>query len=103
MKFKVKLAPEALSDLDEIWEYISYVLKDPPAADRIVNGILDKTDMLSEQPMMGTPLYFKNDLNSGYRYVIYKNYMAFYRLSSDTVCVDRVIHGKRDYMSLLFS
>lgn len=102
MKFKVKFSPEAMSDLDEIWEYISAVLKDPVAADRTVNGILDKTDLLAEQPMIGAPLYFENSLNSGYRYLIYKNYMAFYRLSSDAVYVDRVIYGKRDYMRLLF-
>ena len=102
MKFKVKYSPNALCDLDEIWEYISNILKDSIAADRTVNGILDKTELLSEQSMMGTPLYFENNLYSGYRYVICKNYMAFYRLSDDVVYVDRIIYGKRDYMRLLF-
>ena len=102
MNIKVKYSPNALRDLDEIWEYISNILKDSIAADRTVNGIIDKTEMLSEQPMIGTRLHFENNLYSGYRYVIYKNYMAFYRISDDTVYVDRVIYGKRDYMRLLF-
>ena len=29
--------------------------------------------------------------------------MAFYRVKDDTVHVDRILYGRRDYMALLFS
>lgn len=103
MNLKISISPEAVMDLDEIWDYIANVLKNPIAADRTINGILDKTDMLAEQPEIGTRLFFSDELNSGYRYVIYNNYLAFYRISADTVYIDRVIYGKRDYMKLLLS
>lgn len=103
MKFTVKFSPTALNDLDEIYDYIANALKNPDAADNTINKILDKTDLLADNPEMGTRLFFDNDLFSGYRYLVSDNYLAFYRISADSVFVDRVIYGKRDFMKLLFS
>ena len=58
MKVSVKFSPEALKDLDEIYDYIANVLKSPDAADNTVNKILDKTDLLSDNPEIGTQLFF---------------------------------------------
>lgn len=102
MKVSVKFSPEALKDLDEIYDYIANVLKSPDAADNTVNKILDKTDLLSDNPEIGTQLFFENDLYSGYRYMVSDNYLAFYRITNESVFVDRVIYGKRDYMKILF-
>ncbi|MCM1330711.1 MAG: type II toxin-antitoxin system RelE/ParE family toxin, partial [Ruminococcus sp.] len=98
MKFNVKFSAKAINDLDKIWEYIANVLKNPTAADKAVAGVLDKVDLLESHPEIGARLFFDNNLNSGYRYVIYNHYMAFYRILGDTVYIDRVIYGKRDYM-----
>lgn len=103
MKFSLKFSPEALRDLDKIYDYISNTLNSPVAADHTVNKILGKTDFLAENPEIGTQLFFENDLYSGYRYMVSDNYLVFYRISGDSVYVDRVIYGKRDYMKLLFS
>ena len=103
MKVSVKFSPEALRDLDEIYDYIANVLKSPDAADNTVNKILDKTDLLSDNPEIGTQLFFENDLFSGYRYMVSDNYLAFYRITNESVFVDRVIYGKRDYMKILFN
>lgn len=103
MKYNVTYSTDAIRDLDEIWDYIANVLKNPVAAGNIVAGILDKSDLLEEQPEIGTRLFFDNTLDSGYRYVIYNNYLAFYRVSDSTVYIDRVIYGKCDYMKLLFN
>ena len=58
--------------------------------------------MLQEQAEIGKPLYFSSNLFSGYRFLVYKNYLAFYRMSGGTVYIDRIIYGNRDYMRLLF-
>jgi plasmid stabilization system protein ParE len=99
---KIVYYPKARNDLDEIWTYISEKLLNPSAAEATVNGILDTIDMLQAQAEIGKPLYFSSDLFSGYRFLVYKNYLAFYRTSEDTVYIDRIIYGKRDYMRLLF-
>ena len=99
---KIVYSPKAQNDLDEIWAYISEKLLNPSAAEATVNGILDTIDMLQAQAEIGKPLYFSSDLFSGYRFLVYKNYLAFYRTSADTIYIDRIIYGKRDYMRLLF-
>lgn len=99
---EIHYSPIALNDLDEIWTYISQSLCNPIAAQNMIDGIMNAVDMLAEQPEMGTPLYFLSGLNSGYRYVIHDNYMAFYRTNRTDVYIDRVLYSKSDYMRVLF-
>ena len=99
---KIVYSPKARNDLDEIWTYISEKLLNPSAAEATVNGILDTIDMLQAQAEIGKPLYFSSDMFSGYRFLVYKNYLAFYRTSAEAIYIDRIIYGKRDYMRLLF-
>lgn len=104
MQSKIAYSPRALKDLDEIWDYIEVELCNLSAAQNIVNGIMDKVDGIAAFPESGAKLEFEKGLDSGYRYVVFKNYLAFYCLRpNNVVYVDRVIYGGRDYMRLLFS
>lgn len=102
MQNKINYSPLALNDLDEIWEYITEELMNSSAAENMVNGIMDAVEALEDFPEAGVRLVFDGDLDSGYRFVIYKNYMAFYHTQNSVIYVDRVIYGKRDYMKVLF-
>ena len=94
---------KALSDLDEISRYISSELENPIAADSVINGIMDTIDLLEDQPLLGKPLYFDNNLFSGFRYLIYHNYLAFYHTEDNDAYIDRVLYGKSDYLRILFN
>ena len=48
-----------------------------------------------------TPLYY-SDLFTGYYYVRYREYIAFYRVEEDKMHVDRVLFARSDYMKTLF-
>lgn len=98
---KIYYSPLALNDMDEIWSYISNELLDTTAANDTINGILDNVEKIIEQPEAGSPLYF-GDVFSGYRFVMFKNYLAFYRISSSDIYVDRILYAKRDFMKILF-
>ena len=103
MPSKILYSKEALKDLDSIWNYIESDLCNPIAAEHTVAGIMDKIDAIATFPGSGSKLIFDSGLDSGYYFVIYKHYLAFYRLKSDqTVCIDRVLYGGQDYMKLLF-
>ncbi len=102
MNNKINYSPMAKDDLDGIWHYIANELLNPSAAENTVNGIMDIVDGLGDFPEMGSRLIFNSGLDSGYRFVIYKNYMVFYHIQADFVYIDRVIYGKRDYMTELF-
>lgn len=92
----------AMCDLDGIWDYITNELLSPSAAEDTVNGIMDVLNGLEDFPEMGNRLIFDTELDSGYRFAIYKNYMAFYHIQADFIYIDRVMYGKRDYMAELF-
>ena len=103
MQSKIDYSPRALKDLDEIWDYIEFELCKPSAAQNTVDDIMDKVDGIASFPESGAKLEFENGLDSGYRYVVFKNYLAFYRVRpNNVVYVDRVIYGGRDYMRILF-
>ena len=103
MQSKIDYSPRVLKDLDEIWDYIEFELCNPSAAQNPVDGIMYKVEEIAYFPESGAKLVFENGLDSGYRYVVFKNYLAFYRVrSNNVVYVDRVIYGGRDYMRILF-
>ena len=99
--FEVHYSEVALADLDDIWGYITLDLMNPDAAVNTVNGIMDAIDKLSEFPLSGTPLNTLLDIESDYRFVIYRNYLAFYHLESNAVNIDRVLYEGRDFIKAL--
>lgn len=99
--FEVHYSEVALADLDDIWEYITFELMNPDAAVNTVNGIIDAIDRFSEYPLSGTPLNALLDIESDYRFVIYRNYLAFYHLENNAVNIDRVLYEGRDFIKAL--
>ena len=77
MKYKIKYSPEALKDLDEIWEYILLELANPGAAEDVVDRMLDTIEALEDFPERGAPLSSVAEVESDYRFVLSGNYMAF--------------------------
>lgn len=103
MQSKIEYSPKAVRDLDEIWDYIENELCNPGSAQNMIDGVMDKIDDLAMFPESGAKLEFDDGLESGYRFVVFKNYLAFYRLRTDNVVyVDRIIYVGRDYMRILF-
>ena len=58
--------------------------------------------MLSEHTLSGAPLYYE-DRSTGYYYVVFKEYLAFYRLEGERILIDRVLFGRSDYIRILKS
>lgn len=99
---EIRYSPRAQRDLDEIWDYIEMDLANPKAAANTVGAIMDRVALLTNFPLSGTPLSSICNFTTDYRFVVSENYLAFYRYSSGTVYVDRVLYGKRDYLRVLF-
>lgn len=101
MDNKIHYSPKSLSDLDEIFDYIAFELKDIIAADNTVNNIIDSIDILKQFVESGSVLCLPTYEVTIYRYVISDNYLSFYRLSENEIYIDRIIYGKRDYIKIL--
>ncbi len=101
MEYNIQFSPKALSDLNATWEYISKELNSPVAAEKTIQGIMHALDTLKTFPKAGTPLRLPHNISSNYRFILYKDYMGFYRVSESHVFVDRILYGKQDYLKFL--
>jgi addiction module RelE/StbE family toxin len=101
---KIIYSHEALRDLEKIGDYISEQLKNPIAALNTVTAIQDRIDKLTDFPLMGSLLsVLYDDMDVGdYRFLVCSNYLAFYRAEGNNVHIDRVMYGRRDYITILF-
>ena len=97
---KVKLTHAAKMDLQEIKDYISITLRNPAAANGILKGITTQIRSLESFPQMGTVIEL-DESSIAYRYLVYGNYMSFYHIQNDSVIVDRILYGRRNYLKLL--
>ena len=96
------LSPLAKSDMQEIGDYISQSLHNSSAAKRLIRRFREAITSLRSFPEMGTPLLSDHSERIPYRYLICGSYMIFYHFEANTIYVDRVLYGRRDYMALLF-
>lgn len=99
---KISYSQAAIRDLEEIGDYIAETLKSPLAALNTVGRIQDAIDNLADFPLSGAPLSSIAPIDTDYRFLVCGNYLAFYRAGEDSVYIDRVLYGRRDYISLLF-
>lgn len=99
---KIDYSPRALQDMDDIWDYIALELKNPTAAQRTVDRIMNDVARLKNGAFLGAPLSSITSLNSDFRYVVSGNYMTFYRVDGNRIEVVRVLYGRRNYPELLF-
>ena len=102
MKKLLVFTPDAIEDLAEIQDYITLVLKNPVSANKIVNGILDEIERLSESPEPGVNYVSKVGFPTDLRYLVVEKYIVVYRNEKDVVRVIHVFYGKRNNLKILF-
>lgn len=102
MKNNIHYTDSSRGDLDEIWDYISFDLQNPTAAQRTVSTIMDAVEQLADFAEIGTPLASVISTAQAYRFLVVGNYLAFYRVQGRDVYIDRILYGRRDYLSILF-
>ena len=98
---KVILSAAAKADLQETRRYISSVLTNPSASKQTLKRITTQLHTLEQFPESGTPSLIPGS-PVAYRYLVCGSYMAFYHIRNQEVIVDRVLYGRRDYLSILF-
>jgi toxin ParE1/3/4 len=86
-----QLSVLAERDLDEIWSYVAEDAS-PTTADRLIDAIIDRFELLAEQPRIGR---LRPEFGPGVRSFTVENHVIYYRHESD-VLIARVLHGRRD-------
>ena len=87
---------------DDLNKIVDYLLEHSIDA---ANAFIDELEGLEERlamfPKSATPIRNKRLQSRGYRIAIIGDYLLFYILRNESVYVMRIIHGKRNYLSLL--
>jgi toxin ParE1/3/4 len=92
----VNLSPEADEDLLEIWGYLAREASQQ-IADRQLQEIDEACAMLKSWPYVGRK---RDELLAGMRSVPIPPYILFYRIEAGTVEIVRILHGRRDIVSI---
>ena len=96
------LSAEARRDLKSIQDYITDEQESPQTALKVIENILERIERLINFPDTGTLLSGKVNIPTNYRYVRAASYLIFYRHENEKIFVDRIIHEKRNYITILF-
>jgi len=97
--FSVRLLSIAEEDFSEI---ISFIADDNlKAAENLANKIEKNLKLLSENPLLGKSPSDSDLKLLGYRYLIIENYLIFYTIEQRTIFIHRIVHGARNYKTLL--
>ena len=99
---KLRYAPEAIHDLQEIKRYIKSELHNPTVASRITKAILDGCARLKQFPEMGDSIQSKIGYETDLRILVVESYIALYRMETETISVGRIINAHQDYIHILF-
>ncbi|HET9351822.1 MAG TPA: type II toxin-antitoxin system RelE/ParE family toxin [Burkholderiales bacterium] len=86
-----RLSALAEQDLEEIWSYVAEDAS-PETADRLIDAIFDRFELLVGQPRMGRN---RPEFGEGVRSFVVESYVIYYRYEGD-VLIARVLHGRRD-------
>ncbi len=96
---KIRLLRVAEDDLREIINYIA--LDNSDAATALLNKIENSLSSLISFPLSGKIPAEEALAAMGYRFLTVKNYLIFYTIEGQIIWVHRIVHGARNYISLL--
>ena len=103
MKYTVNLSPEAVKDINGIYEYIAIALGEKDIAVNMIN-LIEKS-ILSLDEMPGRYKIYDNEpwKSRGVHIMPVKKYLVFYVIDENNYAVNvfRVIYGSRDIENVL--
>ena len=98
-KYKIRLLKIAEEDFTEIMEFVA--ADNPTAADKLAKKIESNLELLSENPLLERIPRDKEIRSLGYRFLIIQRYLMFYTIENKTIYIHRILHGSRNYKSVL--
>lgn len=97
MKCHVEYSRVAIQDLDRVWNEVFEASKDYDTTRKYLDDLMDTVEAKADYPKSGAPLYYEDSF-TGYYFVAFKAYLAFYRIEDDQLLVDRVLFAASDYL-----
>ena len=97
----IEYSPIAIRDIDRVWAEVFEASASAEHATKYIDDLMDQVAAKRDFPNSGSPLYYEG-MFTGFYFVVFKSYLAFYKVEGDRMLVSRVVYGKSDYMRTLF-
>ena len=99
--YRVFLTDTANGDLRDITFHILDQSKERDVALKFISVLRERCAALSSFPDRGA--YPKDSVlkSAGYRYLVHKDYLVFYRIQGENGYVEGIFNAKKDYMRVL--
>jgi toxin ParE1/3/4 len=94
----LRLSPRARADVDEIAYYVAVQSGSLETADRLLESIYKRFQLLEQYPHAGRR---RDELRPGLRVFAVDQYLVLYRVEGNDVLIQRVVRGSRDLDALL--
>lgn len=101
IKYKLRYLPIFTADLTETVMYISNVLHNPQAAERLVNDVEKAILKRLDSPTSYQPYQSVKKRKHTYYRINIRNFSVFYVVMDDVMEVRRFIYSKRDIENIL--
>ncbi|MFQ6805525.1 MAG: type II toxin-antitoxin system RelE/ParE family toxin [Lachnospiraceae bacterium] len=101
MSYHLHITSVAERDISQAADYIEFVLKNPKAADALLEETDQKINALLPFPQEHPIVEDKLLAAWGIRFTQIKNYLAFYVIEENQVTVIRFLYAKSDWISIL--
>ncbi|MBM6855737.1 type II toxin-antitoxin system RelE/ParE family toxin [Mediterraneibacter glycyrrhizinilyticus] len=101
MNYHLHITSVAQRDISQAADYIEFVLKNPKAADDLLEETDQKINALLPFPQEHPIVEDKLLAAWGIRFTQIKNYLAFYVIEENQVTVIRFLYAKSDLISIL--
>ena len=101
MSYHLHITSVAQRDISQAADYIEFVLKNPKAADALLEETDQKINALLPFPQEHPIVEDKLLAAWGIRFTQIKNYLAFYVIEENQVTVIRFLYAKSDWISIL--
>ena len=103
--YKVQVTDEAKSDMREAVRYIAVDLRQPDTASSLLDSFDKEVSTLETMPERYGYVKDEHLASLGFRMTMTGKYLLFYIVdhTAKTVTVIRVLHGRRDWISILTS
>ena len=103
MSYQVHITSTAEHDIMRAADYIEFTLKNPDAADNLLDAATEQISSLADLPQKFRLVDDPVLASWGIRFVIINNYLAFYTIDEEkqTVIIVRFLYQKSNWTSIL--
>jgi plasmid stabilization system protein ParE len=93
---RLRLSPHVPGDLEEIADYIAQ--DSPRQAVRLLHELHSRMKEIAKQPML---YQLRPEIGEGARLAVMGPYVILFRIRSNAVRIERVVHGSRNLLHIL--